>query len=415
MSFAILRLQKLKSFADVGGSLSHNYRNRETLNADSDRTHLNDHDLDTNEKCMSAIRDRIPEKRRKDAVLCIEHLITASPDWDGWSTEKETAFFEQSRKWLENKYGKKNVVSTTIHRDETTPHLVAYVVPLDEETGRLNAKKFIGGSRHTLSQMQTDFAVEVKDLGLDRGVQGSKAKHTSIKEYYEKLNNYENEPGIEKGLKYEVPEPDFFESKNAYGERVAETVAAQIIDQVSERFDRANTLASRADRFQKELSDTRKTLDEIQQRAKPYFDAIDGYNRKLVDIFDDQLNILKSKMDDQVQQYEIAYNRRQESEKIEKNKREFEKNWSERLYSMNSEQSKSFNFLLNHIIEFTHDDFERKQKVNELKRRLIEDPNYALQSFQYRNREKNPSKHEKRNDFERKIAIDSSNDFDQQP
>ncbi|WP_171498881.1 MobV family relaxase, partial [Acinetobacter soli] len=90
--------------------------------------------------------------------------------------EKETAFFEQSRKWLESKYGKKNVVSTTIHRDETTPHLVAYVVPVDEETRRLNAKKFIGGSRHTLSQMQTDFAVEVKDLGLERGVQGSKAK-----------------------------------------------------------------------------------------------------------------------------------------------------------------------------------------------------------------------------------------------
>ena len=80
MSFAILRLQKLKSFADVGGSLSHNYRNRETLNADDARTHLNEHDLDTNEKCMSAIRDRIPEKRRKDAVLCIEHLITASPE-----------------------------------------------------------------------------------------------------------------------------------------------------------------------------------------------------------------------------------------------------------------------------------------------------------------------------------------------
>ncbi|WP_180147632.1 MobV family relaxase, partial [Acinetobacter sp. YH12052] len=136
MSFAILRIQKLKSFADVGGSLSHNYRNRETLNADDARTHLNEHELDTNEKCMTAIRDRIPEKRRKDAVLCIEHLITASPEWDGWGTEKETAFFEQSKKWLENKYGKNNVVSTTIHRDETTPHLVAYVVPVDEKTGR---------------------------------------------------------------------------------------------------------------------------------------------------------------------------------------------------------------------------------------------------------------------------------------
>ena len=49
MSFAILRIQKLKSFADVGGSLSHNYRNRETLNADDARTHLNEHALDTNE------------------------------------------------------------------------------------------------------------------------------------------------------------------------------------------------------------------------------------------------------------------------------------------------------------------------------------------------------------------------------
>ena len=412
MSFAILRLQKLKTFADIGGSLSHNYRNRETLNADSDRTHLNEHDLDTNEKCMSAIRDRIPEKRRKDAVLCIEHLVTASPEWDGWGTEKETEFFEKSKKWLEEKYGKNNVVSTTIHRDETTPHLVAYVVPLDEESGRLNAKKYIGGSRLTLSKMQTDFAVEVKDLGLDRGVQGSKAKHTSIKEYYEKLNNYENEPGIEKGLTYEVPEPDFFESKNAYGDRVAEAVAAQIIDQVAQRFDRVNTLASRADRFQKELSDTRKTLDEIQQRAKPYFDAIDGYNRKLVDIFDDQLNILKSKMDHQIEQYETAYNRRQEAEKIEKNKREFEKNWSERLYSMNSKQTESFNFLLTRIVEFTHDEFERKQKVNELKRRLIEDPNYALQSYEYRYKDQTTSKYEKRDDFEKNRNIDKSNDLE---
>ena len=313
MSFAILRIQKLKSFADVGGSLSHNYRNRETLNADSDRTHLNDHDLDTNEKCMSAIRDRIPEKRRKDAVLCIEHLITASPDWDGWGTEKETAFFEQSRKWLENKYGKKNVVSTTIHRDETTPHLVAYVVPLDEESGRLNAKKFIGGSRHTLSQMQTDFAVEVKGLGLDRGVQGSKAKHTSIQEYYEKLNNYENEPGIEKGLTYEVPEPEFFESKNVYGERVANAMIDQIFDQIAPRFDRANALASQTKKLKKELEDTKKTLAEVQQRAKPYLDIINKYNHPNLETeFNKQVFKLEKDFDRQLEYHQFV--KRQEKQ-----------------------------------------------------------------------------------------------------
>ena len=316
MSFAILRLQKLKSFADVGGSLSHNYRNRETLNADDARTHLNEHELDTNEKCMTAIRDRIPEKRRKDAVLCIEHLITASPEWDGWGTEKETAFFEQSKKWLENKYGKNNVVSTTIHRDETTPHLVAYVVPVDEETGRLNAKKFIGGSRHTLSQMQTDFAVEVKDLGLDRGVQGSKAKHTSIKEYYEKLNNYENEPGIEKGLTYEVPEPDFFESKNAYGERVANAMIDQIFDQIAPRFDRANALASQTKKLKKELEDTKKTLAEVQQRAKPYLDIINKYNHpNLENEFNKQVFKLEQNFDRQLEYHQFV-KRQEEQERF---------------------------------------------------------------------------------------------------
>ena len=318
MSFAILRLQKLKTFADVGGSLSHNYRNRETLNADADRTHLNDHDLDTNEKCMSAIRDRIPEKRRKDAVLCIEHLITASPEWDGWGTSKETEFFEQSKKWLENKYGKKNVVSTTVHRDETTPHLVAYVVPVDEETGRLNAKKYIGGSRHTLSQMQTDFAVEVKDLGLDRGVQGSKAKHTSIQEYYEKLNNYENEPGIEKGLTYEVPEPEFFESKKDYGARVANAMIDQIFDQIGPRFDRANTLASQTKKLKKELSDTKKTLDEVQQRAKPYLDIINEYNHPNIEKeFNKQVARLKSNFDSQLEHHRFL-KRQEEQEEQER-------------------------------------------------------------------------------------------------
>ena len=80
------------------------------------------------------------------------------------------------------------MISTSIHRDETTPHLVAYVVPIDEITGNLNAKKFIGGTRNVLSEMQTNFAKTVSDLGLDRGREKSLAKHNSIKNYYATVN-----------------------------------------------------------------------------------------------------------------------------------------------------------------------------------------------------------------------------------
>ena len=317
MSFAILRLQKLKSFADVGGSLSHNYRNRETLNADSNRTHLNDHDLDTNEKCMSAIRDRIPEKRRKDAVLCIEHLITASPEWDGWGTSKEDQFFEQSKKWLENKYGKNNVVSTTIHRDETTPHLVAYVVPVDAATGRLNAKKYIGGSRHTLSQMQTDFAVEVKELGLERGIQGSKAKHTSIKEYYENVNTHSKTSDLSLDIERPIaPEPEFFESKEKYAERVISATIDSIFDQIAPNFDHAHLLASQTKKLKKELEDTKKTLAEVQQRAKPYLDIINKYNHpNLENEFNKQVFKLEKDFDRQLEYHQFV-KRQEEQERF---------------------------------------------------------------------------------------------------
>jgi hypothetical protein len=187
MSFAILRTAKLKSFGEIGGSLSHNYRDRPTPNANPQQTPLNEHSLQNAELVMNAIKDKLPEKRRKDAVLCVEYLITASPDWVGWNRLEEKKYFDDAKKWLEDKHGKDNVIATTIHRDESTPHMVAYVVPLVD--GKLNAKHFLGG-REKLSKMQTDFADNVgQSVGLSRGLEGSKAQHQTIKQYYSTLNS----------------------------------------------------------------------------------------------------------------------------------------------------------------------------------------------------------------------------------
>jgi hypothetical protein len=170
---------------EIGGSLSHTYRTRPTPNADENKLHLNKHIFETYNQCFDALKNAIPEKRRSNAVLCIEHLITASPEWDGWGTEKESEFFKKSVEFLNKKYGKENVIACSIHRDETTPHLIVYVVPIDEKGG-LNAKKWLGG-RSKLSQTQTEFANEVKHLGLERGLENSKARHKTIKEFYAEI------------------------------------------------------------------------------------------------------------------------------------------------------------------------------------------------------------------------------------
>ena len=69
---------------------------------------------------------------------------------------------------------------TGIQLDETTPHLVAYVVPIDKK-GKLNCRHFLGG-REKMTAMQTDFANVVgAKYGLQRGQEGSKAKHEEVK------------------------------------------------------------------------------------------------------------------------------------------------------------------------------------------------------------------------------------------
>ena len=204
MAYAIYRTAKLGSFGEIGGSLSHTYRTRNTPNADENKAHLNEHSLQTYNSCFEAIKNSIPEKRRKNAVLCIEHLITTSPDWSGWGTEKEQEFFDQSLEFVKQKYGSENVIAHSIHRDETTPHLIVYVLPIDEKGG-LNAKKWLGG-RAKLSQTQTDFANEVKSLGLERGLENSKARHKTLKKYY--AEGKKPTPKVEE-IKYEIQPIDY--------------------------------------------------------------------------------------------------------------------------------------------------------------------------------------------------------------
>ena len=219
MSFAIYRTAKLKSFGEIGGSLSHTYRTRPTPNADENKQHLNKHIFETYNQCFDALKSAIPEKRRSNAVLCIEHLITASPNWEGWGTKKEEEFFKKSLEFLNKKYGKENVIACSIHRDETTPHLIVYVVPIDEKGG-LNAKKWLGG-RSKLSQTQTEFANHVKELGLERGLENSKARHKTIKQFYAEIEKptpklkekkYEIQP-----INYDLlPKMGLFQTTNSF-------------------------------------------------------------------------------------------------------------------------------------------------------------------------------------------------------
>lgn len=181
MNFAILRVAKLKNIGALAASGQHNFRERDTKNADGHRTPMNQNGgAKSARELVQSVSDLLPQKRRKDAVIALEYLVTASPEHFGpdWRERENfgTEYFNDALKWLAARHGPENVVCATVHLDESTPHLVAYVVPKTKD-GRLAAKDFCGG-RAVLSKMQTSFAQEVgQKHGLQRGVEKSGAVH----------------------------------------------------------------------------------------------------------------------------------------------------------------------------------------------------------------------------------------------
>jgi hypothetical protein len=199
MSFAILRIKKHSNFGTISGIGSHVMRTRNTPNANPKLTPKNK-TLIGSVDMVADVKARLASAKigsvRKNGVIGIEHMLTASPEYfQGPDIQKRfNQWFAASKSWLFERYGQDNVVSLTVHLDESTPHVHAMVVPIEKKASgrfagqeRLNARAFTGG-REKMSEMQDSYAAALSLTGLERGIKGSKARHTTIKSWYSEAN-----------------------------------------------------------------------------------------------------------------------------------------------------------------------------------------------------------------------------------
>ena len=200
MPQAIIRIAKIKTKGAAQGKTKHNYRLMDTPNADPERTAtlnqelVNTDRLDYWSLAEARIEEGIaktargkPRTVREDQVRAVEIVLTASPDWFKRGEDRQAEDVRGSQwvtdnlDFLKNKYGEKNVVSFTLHQDETTPHIHAVVIPLTEK-GRLSADTLF--NPETLTQLQTEYAQAMALHGLERGVEGSRRQHQDMKQVY---------------------------------------------------------------------------------------------------------------------------------------------------------------------------------------------------------------------------------------
>lgn len=267
-TYAICRIQKIKNWGELGSSSQHTTRERYTPNADYSVQNIRL--IGANNVALETLfRDKIGAQTiRSNAVLGVEMLLSASPQYfrpedpsqaGGYNKELVDEFAVASTNWLLERYQDK-VVRAELHLDEATPHIHAYIVPIDNRN-RLNSRAFFNG-RQQLSEMQDSFADAVKHLGIERGVKGSKATHTSVKKYYAEVNQKSSNINFE-----DLPQPTKNQTSFIYREELKQALQSNLDTINSQLADRARILKEKGELAETALSSERER-QKLEQRVK---------------------------------------------------------------------------------------------------------------------------------------------------
>lgn len=169
--FGVMRVDKMKAGACYG---IHSENNREADNPkefngkiDWNKTNENMYFIKS-DNFMDSIKDTlircgITKKPRKDAVLSLDTVYTASPEFfEGKSKDEILTYFQDCISFHRKTYGD-YIFNAVVHFDETTPHMHVQSVPIvDKGNGQrsLSAKSLLGNKR-AYSNRQELFEHEV--------------------------------------------------------------------------------------------------------------------------------------------------------------------------------------------------------------------------------------------------------------
>ena len=336
MGYAVLHLEKAKG-TDSRMS-AHIERTVHPKNADRTRTHPNRELVQFPEGVRNrtrAIAHRIETAgiRRKvsaNQVKAIRILLTGS-NKDMKQMEAEGRIEDwcnDSLKWIRETYGEQNLVSAVLHMDEKTPHIHATVIPIvtgerrkagqEEQNGKKKYRKKNPQdvrlcaddvmARHRLKHYQDTYAQAMNKYGLQRGVDGSLARHISTMQYYKQLveqqdslqENIENLLGLEeeamKKLKQVKGEINVQKMKGA-----AVNATTAIADGVSSLFGGSKVKRLEAENenlkrnivnLQKQVQAEQREQTKMENRHSSEINRVDRSYRQKIAEYDNRLELI---------------------------------------------------------------------------------------------------------------------------
>lgn len=200
-AYAVLRVdrRKSKAMAAIAASSAHTMREKPTPNAANDGPGPIVMHLASGKTPYQAASHLLEdaERRNRDAVLCREIVLSASPSHFRPGRESTGGVFEPDRvqawataslAWAKRQWPDQ-LASVVLHLDEQTPHMHLLVVPRVKSAAgvwKLNSKALF--DRERLRELQTSYGEAVAPLGIRRGEPGSIATHSEVRHFYGAVN-----------------------------------------------------------------------------------------------------------------------------------------------------------------------------------------------------------------------------------
>lgn len=161
-------------------------------------------------------------KIRKDAVKSFSIVLTGTHE--DMNKIDGNKWVKKNYEFLKKKFGIKNIVDFTLHLDEKTPHIHAVIVPLTKD-GKLSYSEFLG-TPEKLRNLQSDYAKDMEEFGLKRGIEGSKARHEDVTEFYKRIKTELNPYTYQEIQEtYQISDKSTFESFGSWKDKEAQNIA----------------------------------------------------------------------------------------------------------------------------------------------------------------------------------------------
>lgn len=221
MSMLVAHMKKHNSGSSCSGIYSHNERLYDSLtnkDIDKNKSFLNYELINNNHRSYNEIiKDKIKElgygqngkkQLRKDAVKMCSWIITSDTDFfKNLSVEEEKRFFIESLNYFKDKFGQENIISATVHKDETTPHLHLNLMPILDN--KFNCKTLF--NKYRLKDIQKNLPLYLQNKGFNilRGKENSTNEHLNeldfkIHKRLEKLKELDNLIELKTNLSKEI-------------------------------------------------------------------------------------------------------------------------------------------------------------------------------------------------------------------